>query len=249
MNLDRLYIVTIENNQENYDDCLRRVTYMSLPHETIYEFRGVNGKQVFETKQDLVNYGIKEYDGWNIGPNANGFWSRDLTRGELGCIASHIEIWEDAYENGYENIMILEDDFFPIRPLDWESIEPSLDDIDWDLFYLGRIVQESFNILDSPSDDLITQTGFSYQTHAYMLSKEGIRKMVEDHLPILKQNIIPADEFLPCTYGMNPRSDIQNMYTPNINSYGFTDWENRIIQMRTEIFGNSQTAPEEGIDY
>lgn len=248
MKIDHLYFVSINQSQENYDDCLRRVQYMSLPNEVDYQFYGVNGKEMFPTNESLSEYGYKTYDGWNLGTNSNGFWSRDMTRGEIGCITSHIEIWEDAYRNGYENILILEDDFFPIRPIDWRFLY-ELNNTNWDLFYVGRIVQSGFGILDDPSDINITRTGFSYQTHAYMLSKEGIRKLVEDHIPILRQNLIPADEFLPCTYGKNPRSDVQQMYNPNINSYGFTEWENVLIQMRTETYGNSQTAPEEGIDY
>ena len=33
-----------------------------------------------------------------------------LNPGQIGCALSHIKIWEEAYEKGYENILIFEDD-------------------------------------------------------------------------------------------------------------------------------------------
>lgn len=247
--LDKLYFVTINHSQENYDDCLRRAQYMSLPNVVNYEFRGVNGKEQYPTNELLNEAGYDVYNGWNLVNNSNGFWNRDMTRGEIGCILSHIDIWEDAYNNGYNQVLILEDDFFPLKPIDWNFMN-LLNDYDWDLFYIGRMAQTGFGVPDEPTEDgWIAKTGFSYQTHGYMLTKEGIRKLVEDHLPTLKQNLIPADEFLPCTYGKNPREDVQSMYSPNINSYGFADWENQLVQIRTEVYGNSQTAPVKGIDY
>lgn len=243
--IDKIYIVTIDNTQQNYNECLGRLDYMTLPHQTIYEFRGVNGRELFKTTKGLTNRGYRAYPKWNIGDTDNYFWNREMTPGEFGCMTSHIEIWEDAYRNGYKNILVLEDDFEPNNPMDWSFLE-NLNKIDWDLFYLGRILQNGYGISDTPTEyDNIVEVEFSYQTHAYMLSGDGIRKIVEDHLPTLKNNLIPADEFLPAVYGKQIREDIQSMYNPNINAYGLPSDNLSITQLRCEPFGNSLTAPQD----
>ena len=42
----------------------------------------------------------------------NNWWSRDLTPGEIGCGLSHYSTIENAYNEGFENILILEEDFY-----------------------------------------------------------------------------------------------------------------------------------------
>ncbi len=45
----------------------------------------------------------------------DSLWSVD--RGTLGCLLSHVAIWETISNNEIENALIVEDDSFPIRPL------------------------------------------------------------------------------------------------------------------------------------
>tara|TARA_R110000765_G_C18927424_1_gene606484 strand:+ start:102 stop:275 length:174 start_codon:yes stop_codon:yes gene_type:complete len=49
-----------------------------------------------------------------------------------------------------------------------------------------------------------------------MLQKVGIRKLVEDHLPTLKTNIIVSDEFLSAVITTYPRKDLREFYTSNL---------------------------------
>tara|TARA_R110000737_G_scaffold304950_1_gene312403 strand:+ start:101 stop:274 length:174 start_codon:yes stop_codon:yes gene_type:complete len=49
-----------------------------------------------------------------------------------------------------------------------------------------------------------------------MLQKAGIRKLVEDHLPTLKTNIIVSDEFLSAVITTYPRKDLREFYTSNL---------------------------------
>ena len=78
--------------------------------------------------------GVKFYDKWNIGEGT--MWNRDVTVGEAGCTLSHIRVWLDAYENGYEKILVLEEDFNPLRQIDW-SLCDILDYYDYDFFIFG----------------------------------------------------------------------------------------------------------------
>ena len=251
MNVDKLYIVSIDNTEENYSDTLGRVNSIGLPNRLEYEFMGVNGYNL--TEDDLVNMGISGYDKWNVltsdvkltDPD-NRYWKRDLTRGEYGCMLSHIKIWEDAYENGYDNIIVYEDDIVSDNVFDW-SVLSDIESLNYDLFYLGRLPQRGFDgVVDTPIDGYphLCNPGYSYQTHAYMLSKKGIAKLVETHLPTLKKNLVPADEFLPAISGWTPREDLMDLFERNMITIGLTEWEDKFVQLRTENYGNSLTQPE-----
>lgn len=250
MNVDKLYIVTIDDTEENYSDTLSRINLIGLPHRVPYEFLGVNGYGI--RPSDLDDMGISPYPNWNLSTSdveladsANKYWHRDLTLGEYGCMLSHIKIWEDAYENGYDNILVYEDDVISGVKFDWNVLN-DIESLNYDLFYLGRLPQDGFDgVHDTPIEGYphLCIPGYSYQTHAYMLSKSGITKIVEDHLPTLKKNLVPADEFLPAISNWTPREDLMGIFDRNMVTIGLTEWDNGVIQIRTENFGNSLTQP------
>ena len=104
--------------------------------------------------------------------------------------------WQDAYEKGYENIMIIEDDFTVEEPIDW-GIFKELDGYEWDLCLMAHnSLHEHFSDIMKPLNigrEHFIRPTFFYNTHTYILSSGGIKKLVEDHLDVLKQNIIVSD--------------------------------------------------------
>ena len=248
MILDKVYIITLNHSQENYNSILERLSKLELPYGTPYTiFEGLDGHVLFNTNKGIDSYGISLYNKWNIG-GTNMWWNRDVTSGEVGCSMSHIKVWEDAYTNKYNHILILEDDFESNEPIDWECFS-ELTKYDYDIAYLGRILQKAHdNVYDSAIGmDSWVKPGYSYQTHSYIISKSGLEKLVEIHLPTLKQNIIVSDEFLPSTYSVHPRKDIRDMFIQNMNAVAHIG--NPITQFRNETNGGSMTAPIKGIDY
>lgn len=247
MTIDKVYIISLNHSEENIKSILDRLNILSLPNPTTYYIiDAVNGREVFKTIEGRDEYGIRFYDKWNVG--GSSWWSRDITTGEGGCISSHILIWEDAFKNGYETILILEDDFNPYESFNWEHAN-ELENWDWDIAFLSRILQSSHNGVTDTNVGLNhwVMPGYSYQTHSYLLSKSGIQKLVETNVPILKNNIIPADEFLPTTYAWHPRKDIRDLYNRNMIALAYN--KDIIGQLRYEAAGNSLTSPIEGIDY
>jgi len=245
MKLDKVYIITLDLSDENKKSILERLNLMGVPNETTYIiFNGVNGRELFSTQQGRLDYGIKFYDSWKLN-DSNEFWNRDVTMGEAGCVCSHIKVWEDGYKNGYENILILEDDYNPEQGFPWNVCD-ELENYKYDILFLSRRLQSGHSDIDVGLEHFVVP-GYSYQTHCYIVSKSGLEKLVETHLPTLKQNIIPADEFLPSTYTKHPREDIRGMYQRNISALAYK--HNIITQLRFEALGNSLTSPIEGIDY
>jgi hypothetical protein len=255
MKIDHIYIITINHTDENYIETLNRINEIGIPNECTYEFLGVNGSEV--TSNDLQSDGIKLYSKWNLDntdmtfddAGDNKYWHRELTNGEIGCALSHIKIWEDAYEKKYDNIIIFEDDVENDgKPYNWDVLS-SIRELNYDLFYLGRHLQQGYDeVGDTPLENYpgLCVPGFSYQSHAYMMSRSGIVKMVEDYLPILKNNLLPIDEFLPALCNWTPRLDLNDIFPKNYRVFSRLEWDMEgVLQYRAEEFGNSMTMPNE----
>jgi glycosyl transferase family 25 len=246
LKIDRVYIITLNHTPENYSSLVERLNLLGVPPGTSYQIiEGVNGRELFKTIEGREAHGIKFYEDWAVG--GNEWWSRPVTVGEAGGICSHIQVWEDANRNGFDNVLIIEDDFNPIETIDW-NVFNELDGYDYDIVFLSRLMVNHTGVHDSNVGlNNFVKPGYSYQTHCYVMSKSGLKKIVETNLETLKQNIIVSDEFLPATYTWHPRQDLRAMYNQNMNALALK-W-NPVSQLRHEAAGNSETAPIEGIDF
>lgn len=245
MKIDNVYIITLDMSPQYQQDLIDRVKELELPAGTPIEIKqGFLGTRLRSGEENLP---YKIYDGWDLSKNGNDnfWWIRPVTDGEAGGCISHTQCWEDAYKNGYERIMILEDDFIPFKPINWEIFD-ELGDYYWDICLMSH---NSLHHLysDTARPSLINMKHFIrptyfYNTHTYMLQKEGIRKLVEDHLPVLKQNVIVSDEFLSAVIAGHPRWDLREMYIPNM--IALATKMNFTGQSRSEGLGNSLTEPD-----
>ena len=245
MKLDQVYVISLDHSEEYLKDIFHRLSRIPLPYDTpvfiIDAFLGTRLK----TETDL---GYELYHNWDISdlkPNWH-WWERPTTYGEAGGMISHTLCWEDAYNNGYENIMILEDDFDTDGTLDWKIFD-EVKDYQWDLCLLSHNqVHHNFNELPHPYEigkEHFNRPSYFYNSHTYLLQKEGIRKLVEDHLPTLKDNVIVSDEFLSAVITTHPRKDLREMYVSNLSAIATK--EDYTYQTRYMSAGNSLTEPTE----
>lgn len=248
MKINKLYIVSLDWDTDSVQSVLDVVNKVGLPDTIPYEVVGIDGSQL--TTHHMKLMGVQSYKDWNldngnvvVDDDENQFWHRDVTMGEVGCALSHISIWEDAYRNGYDNILVYEDDIVFKDTMDWNQFD-KVRTMDYDLFYLGRMLQDGFdNVADKPIDDMICKPDYSYQTHAYMLSKKGVRKLVENHLPMYKSMLFPVDELLPSLYCKTPRTELNNIFVKDMNTFALN--ESVVEQSRTEMYNNSLTQPND----
>ena len=245
MKIDRVYVITMDMSDEYKDELFERVMNLPLPSNTVVEFmKGFPGKDLLENPENFPEY--RMYPNWNLNnPDGWWWWQRPALSGEAGGMISHTKCWEDAYEKGYETILILEDDFTVNETIDWDIFK-EVEGYDWDLCLM------SHNSLDNHFGDImrplnvglksfIKPTCF-YNTHTYLLSRYGIERLVEDHLDVLKQNIIVSDEFLSAVTSSHPRPDLREMYITDISSIATKiDYTG---QTRSEALGNSLTETE-----
>lgn len=243
MKFDKVYIISIDFRPDYLDELYERAKLLPLPTDSeISIMKGFVGTRLFS--EDELPY--KVYDKWDLSSEGNNyfFWIRPVYHGEAGGMISHIQCWEHAWENGYENILILEDDFTLLESIDW-SIFDELEDYDWDMCLM------SHNSLDYLFSDVyrisnigkkhFVRPSFFYNTHTYVMKRSGLRKLVTDHLPVLKNNIIVSDEFLSAVTTGHPRPDIRQLFIPNMNAVA-----TKVLytgQSRYEMAGNSLTEP------
>jgi GR25 family glycosyltransferase involved in LPS biosynthesis len=147
-------------------------------------------------------------------------------------------MWQDAYDKGHPVAIFGEDDimFSDDWLLKFKLTTDRLDclNVEWDLLYLGRALQHGQE--DIPYDKELVHPAFSYCTHAYALSRNGIRKILNMKY---KDNIIPSDEFLTCMYTSHPREDIREIF--NNNSFvalAYKDSECLITQIPKDVSGS-----------
>ena len=248
MKIDKIYIVSLDWDSDSVNSVLDVINKVGLPHPCDYEVLGIDGSQL--TKHHMGLMGIQVYDDWNLNNGGvivedteNRFWHRDVTMGEVGCALSHISIWEDAYRNQYDNILVYEDDIVFRDTMDWNQLD-KVKTMNYDLFYLGRLIQDGFdNVVDTPIDNMICKPHYSYQTHGYMLSKNGIKKLVHNHLPTYKSMLFPVDELLPSLYCRTPRTELNNIFVKDMNTFALN--QSVVEQSRTEMYNNSLTQPND----
>ena len=68
-----------------------------------------------------------------------------------------------------------------------------------------------------------------------------MEKIITNHLPVLKENIIVSDEFLSAVTTGHPRSDLRQLFITNMNAVATPI--NYTGQSRFEMAGNSLTEP------
>ena len=208
--VDKVYVITINKSRDNIKKIIDKVHSIGLPNEAPIEVVGVNGWNLADEKYNRIIY-----KNWNISHENRDlpkWYTRDITKGEVGCSLSHIAIWKDAYSNNYENIIIYEDD---VKPTGWDMNWSILDNIDFDLLYLGRSLQyNSEDNWDLYCNEDVCIPGFSYASHAYVLSKSGLEIFVNDYLPIFEHAIFPIDDLLPVAYNAPPiaRNDLHDLF-------------------------------------
>lgn len=95
------------------------------------------------------------------------------------CGTSHLKLLNKCYEEGYNKVIILEDDA-KFTEFGINYIEKALDDLshipDWDTIYLGSIILDPY-LLDI-TENLLNQTSL-LTLHAVGYSKKGLKKLVK----------------------------------------------------------------------
>lgn len=230
MKIDHIYVINLRSSIEGIVD---RLNGLNLPQPTDYTILdGVNGRNLVSgSSQPNVSYYWKAADWWKLEGHSNSWWARDINSSEVGCTLSHYNCWLDAKKNAYESVLILEEDFV-CKENQWPN-DLDLLPSDWDFMYMGRM--KNNQTIDTPYKNSIVKPGYSYNTHAYLISASGIEKAINTN-PNL--DIIPADELIVGFMGNHPREDVNKRFNVNLNMFAFSEGDPYYIT-QTTVMKNS----------
>ncbi|MEP7165949.1 MAG: glycosyltransferase family 25 protein [Ferruginibacter sp.] len=149
---------------------------------------------------------------------------KPLSAGELACALSHQYVYAAMIENGWERILILEDDVWPLYS-NMPLIKNAIHELprEWDLLYFGYLKHEKItfglkfkrffykmvssfglikwnytmaaNMLPGKYSRHLKKAGFHDCTHAYAITLEGAKKLLKAQTPVVYR----ADDLLSYT--------------------------------------------------
>lgn len=203
---DNIYIISLQRSRNRHELLLKQLEGLE------YEFFwGDEGERLdLKQLQDNNLYSeelAKKKSSSNI----------PLTRGEIGCSLSHVEIYKDMLNKDYEKVLIFEDDIkVDVKAAD--SISKAFEELpdDWEFLYLGYLeradgitfkgrVMINFLIplvnlfkrnkydperlrrkFYKPFSENLEVSGKHSGTHAYGITKEGAKKLLEFQTPVIQ---------------------------------------------------------------
>lgn len=231
LNLECVYVISLSFTEEKLNNWKKEIREKLIPWYTgpIVGKKGVNGANI--TKKWLSDNDFKLYENWQLPDSTHEYWNRKMDPGIIGCTISHYQVWKHAYENGFESVLILEEDFLVLEELTDKYISELPNDCEF--FYLGR---NKVSWLGKVIDDdvpvgsgLIVKPAASYNLHAYIFFKEGLKKVMEKKF---NEYIFPDDEFIPACYAGHVREDL-SFIEPNLIAYAPKDEIEIVKQSRS----------------
>lgn len=203
VNIDKIYIINKKNNFVNRDYCETQLINNGFNNfiffDAIYPNEHERYKNLYKTiisKMDKI------------------FIKNNFSIGAFGCLLSHIAILEDAIENKYNEILILENDFLIHKnfKLKFNELKFKIkkDKINYDLIYLGKKqgffknydtvkdihVEDKYKEIQKINDYLYIPNYQTWATHALLIKKNIFHEIIE-----FKNNIIaPIDIMLMKLY-------------------------------------------------
>jgi GR25 family glycosyltransferase involved in LPS biosynthesis len=159
--------------------------------------------------------------------DVNRFSAIKHEKGAIGCRESHLGVITEAKKLGLKNVLIFEDDLLVIGE-DVKKLEETLNDIeelDWDLFYLGATVDPNVSRLQYVTPNVV-KTNFAYTTHAYAINSTAFDTILEQapYHGIIDvfycRHIIPRGK----SYIINPMMCIQQESWSDIEKHHADYW-------------------------
>ncbi|KAK4326790.1 hypothetical protein Pmani_002716 [Petrolisthes manimaculis] len=207
---DMIYLVSLARRPERRERMFRSFDLLGLD---VKLFNAVDGKKLNESY--LKETGVKQM------VNYKDPWSqRDMTFGEIGCFLSHYFIWVDIANNGYEKVLLFEDDirfepYFIEKVIHMRNEADSL--VDWDLIYLGRKKLKSSDEPWVEDSENLVYVDYSYWTLCYAITLKGAKKLLA---PQPLGQMVPVDEYLPIMFNKHPEKDwMEKFPVRNLNAF------------------------------
>ncbi len=213
MKINKIYVINLNTDNEEIWQKLRD---LNIAPTECFILDAVNGWELVDGKIKS-EYKYKPAHWWKTDSNFS-FYNREITPGEIGCALSHYKCVEDAYNNGLDNVMILEEDFVSTNTFPTPQMFDELPD-DWSMVYLARNAMNPEDEIDVTNN--VVNAGYSYNCHAYMLSRKGMEEVLNSKLLL---NLVAIDEFYSAMNGTHDRKDAIDVFSgTGFKQYAFKE--------------------------
>jgi glycosyl transferase family 25 len=207
---DRIFVITLRRATERHERLPERL-------------RGLRYELLWGTDKADLDLAALEADGTYSDARARRAtrYRKPMTLGQIGCSLSHRRIYEAAIENGWQRVLVFEDDVAP-RAEALAGMAAALAELppDWELVYLGyergerarprdRVKQATYLALATvglhhwtprqvlglyprPFSPHLRVAGKHHCTHAYGFTLSGARKLLAGQTPVA----YPSDQLL-----------------------------------------------------
>lgn len=204
MGFSHQYLINLNRRPDRRERMENMFKLLGLDVE---HWSAVDGKQL--NASYLQQIGVHQMDSYKDP------WSkRDMTYGEIGCFLSHYFVWDDIVKNGYEEVIVFEDDirFEPYfrEKIDW-MMKEAKKFTDWDLIYVGRKKLKNADESWVDGSEMLVHVEYSYWTLCYILSQRGASKLLAGK-PL--NNMVPVDEYLPIMFNKHPEEEWMSYFSP-----------------------------------
>lgn len=195
---------------------LQRLASAELPDDWTIEFRHVPCADASK----LPSLPGTPYSDWVVDDapkSLQQWWGKEVTRGEVGCLLSHLSAINVVAKSTADLNIVFEDDANVDSNLFFQ-LSKSMSDLpdDWDCLYLGR--NKVYAATEEQTFGSLVRPSFSYQGHAITWTAKAASKMIEN-IDSFMENQIPYDELLPVIFGVHPRKDLNQLFSLRLNAY------------------------------
>jgi len=176
-----IYYLNLENRKDR--DEKMNIKFSFIKNEYNIEFEridAVNGKNID------INYLIREKYVCESYPNytLSHLENRNIYRGEIGCLLSHIKSWKTFLESNKNFCIILEDDVSLNHDYFYKyffKILDSIRNIDIDMLLFGRYVicENGFFTGKNINKFIYEPDIYGYGAFAYLLTRKGAEKLLK----------------------------------------------------------------------
>ena len=158
MRIDKIYILSLNPTQETINKILSKLELIKLKQNIPYDI--IEGHDGWNLP---VPDGVHLWEGFGLGDKTdNEHWKLPMQPGEVGCALSHIKAWHRVATGDEERVLILEEDFTPIKPLSNLPEPNTWWPFQWDFCSLFIMVTRSCAIYFCRCDIMFMVFSFKY---------------------------------------------------------------------------------------
>ena len=210
LQIDCVYVILEEASAKNLEQFK-----LEIRSKIKWYNDSIVGKKLFDKSKINDEWFAKngyEFFKWKSKNSTNEWYNRDLNYEDMSLAIAHHQIWVNANNSGYRNIIVLEDGF----KIEDEQIEETLVKVpsDYDLFYLGRD-KLYVDKTETTIRDGINVPSMIYGTYGYMLSAKGVESLIQQNF---NTYIMPVVDFLISCYTKTQELDL-NFIVNDLTTY------------------------------